>query len=73
MSSSLPTSFQTSRLKSVVGNFKVVKGVILSEIDSCNRPIKFAYFVTPCSNYKYSVMETLYSKLSVIRVLLHEV
>ena len=27
----------------------MLKGVILSEIDSRNRPIKLEYFVTPCS------------------------
>ena len=29
----------------------MLKGVILSEIDSRNEPIKLAYFVTPCSKY----------------------
>ena len=28
--------------------------MILSEIDSCNGPIKLAYFVTQCSNQVYS-------------------
>ena len=28
----------------------MLKGVILSEIDSRNGPIKLVYFVTPCSN-----------------------
>ena len=29
----------------------MLKGVILSEIDSCNGPIKLVYFVMPCSKY----------------------
>ena len=34
----------------------MLKGVILSEIDSRNGPIKLAYFVTPCSKYMYGGM-----------------
>ena len=34
----------------------MLKGVILSEIDSRNGPIKLEYFVTPCSKYIYIYM-----------------
>ena len=48
----LPTSFRTASFKSALGKcFLSAKGVILSEIDSRNGPIKFEYFVTPCSKY----------------------
>ena len=50
----LPTSFRTASFKSALGKcFQVLKGVILSEIDSRNGPIKLEYFVTPCSKYIY--------------------
>ena len=50
----LPTSFRTASLKVPwVSVSYVLKGVILSEIDSRNGPIKLEYFVTLCSKHIY--------------------
>ena len=50
----LPTCFRTASLKAPrVSVFYVVKGVILSEIDSRNGPIKLESFVMPCSKCIY--------------------
>ena len=53
--------------KSAVSVFKVLKGVILSEIDSRNGPIKLAYFITLCSKYIYTyrISSNLYTPDSV--------
>ena len=42
----------------------MLKGVILSEIDSRNGPIKLAYFVTPCSNHDLELSVILQVKVS---------
>ena len=34
----------------------MLNGMILSEIDICNGPIKFAYFVKPCSKVKSELL-----------------
>ena len=40
----------------------MLKGGILSKIDSCNGPIKLAYFVMPCSKFCFVASRRLSSR-----------